>query len=85
MVEEQFQKDISALHLLAQNDESLDEFCAFGLKILTQLYNEMSQVRNTDKLLTGQIKARGQMIKTIVELKLQSLGMTWPERSNKSA
>jgi hypothetical protein len=83
MDERQFEQDLNSLHLLGQDEQNLDAFCDFGLKMLTQIYNQMMRVANSDKVLSGQFRAQGEMVKAIVQLKLESLNLEWPERQKK--
>ncbi len=73
-----FDRDIQRLGALSQNPETHEAFLELYQELLERTYTEMVRVANTDKLLAGEYRARGEMLKAILERQLDFLGLAWP-------
>jgi hypothetical protein len=74
----QFQEDIQKLNLLSGNKDNLEAFIEVYRQALETVYNAMMQCRNVDKLLAGEYRARGELLKTMLQSQLAQVGLSWP-------
>jgi hypothetical protein len=79
MNQDPFDKDINTLNLLACNHETLEAFENLYKKMIETVYNDMHLIKNTERLLLKEYRAKGEMLKTIMKRQVDFMGIEWPE------
>lgn len=79
-----FDRDVRQLGALSQNHDTKAAFEDLYLRVLTDTYNDMVRVANTDKVLAGEYTSRARILETLLRRQCAFFGMTWPAQREKA-
>jgi hypothetical protein len=72
--DKKFAEDIQHLTLLSKNDNTANPFMEKYQEMITEVYNEMSKVRNVDKVAASEYTTKAKMLQSIWDEQLRWLG-----------
>lgn len=68
-----FSQRLGMLALMQGNRETIDAFVNGYRELMTDVYNEMMQLRNIEKVRTGVYTAHGEMLKALLQQQIDYL------------
>lgn len=83
-INSKFQSTVNHINLLSFDKDKLDGFIEVYLQAVEDIYNEMYQIRNFDKVLEGVYRARAEMLKTMLQRQITYFGLEWPDTTKKA-